>query len=115
MDFLFDNPLANLYGPYFLILYGLLTVAAITGYRVLRNRLDRTEQFGIPPIPNNPDAFEIAYLRGGENELARTVVFSLAQKNLLKFVNDDKTQQIQPTGESFDRRSLSPIENTAVG
>lgn len=114
MDFLFDNPLADLYGPYFLILYGFIIVASIIGYRVFKNRLDRSEQLGVPPIPNNPDAFEISYLRGGENELARTVVFALAQKNLLKFVNDDQLHQVQPTGIEFNKRDLSPIENTAL-
>jgi len=114
MDFLFDNPLANLYGPYFLILYISFIICTIIGYRVLRTRHDRTAHFAIPPIPNNPDPFEIAYLRGGANELARAVVFSLNQKNLLKFANGDKTSHIYPTNIEFEKRGLKPIERTAL-
>lgn len=80
MDFLFDNPLANLYGPYFLIFYVSFITCTIIGYRFLRARIDKTAHYAIPPIPVNPDPFEIAYLRGGANELARAAVFSLNQK-----------------------------------
>ena len=114
MDFLFDNPLANMPGPEFLVLYILFIITTIIVFRVLKNRLDRTAHFTVPPIPHNPDPFEIAYLRGGANELARAVVFSLAQKNLLKFVNDDKISQIHPIVFEYDRRSLQPIQLTAL-
>ena len=90
MEFLFDNPLANMYGPYFLVFYILFISATIIGFRVVRNRADKTTHLNIPPVPNNPDAFEIAFLRGGQNELVRAVIFALAQKNLLKFSTTDK-------------------------
>jgi uncharacterized protein (TIGR04222 family) len=114
MDFLFDNPLASMYGPYFLVFYILFIILTVIGYRLLRNRLDKTAQFTVPPIPHNPDPFEIAFLRGGANELARAVVFSLAQKNLLKFDNNDKFSLISPTGIQFESRTLSPIERAAL-
>jgi len=104
MDFLFDNPLANMDGPSFLVLYSFLIVSTIIGYRVLKKRLDQSAHFAIPPIPHNPDPFEIAYLRGGANEMARAVIFSLAQKKLLKFETDDKTSRIYKTDTPFDRR-----------
>lgn len=115
MDFLFDNPLANMYGPYFLVLYSFFIVSTIVVYRVLKKRLDRTAHFSLPPIPQNPDPFEIAYLRGGANELARAVIFSLNQKNLVKFVNEEKISRICPTNIEFERRNLKPIELTALG
>ncbi len=62
MEFLFDNPLTNMYGPYFLVIYIIFTVSTIIVYRILKNRLDRTAHFSLPPIPQNPDPFEIAYL-----------------------------------------------------
>ena len=115
MDFLFDNPLADMYGPYFLVFYILFIIATVSGYRLLKSRLDKTAHFAVPPIPHNPDPFEIAFLRGGANELARALVFSLAQKNLLKFAGSDKSSQINPTGIQFDLQTLSPIERAALG
>lgn len=116
MDFLFDNPLANMYGPYFLVFYILFITATIIGFRVVRSRTDKTTYLNIPPIPNNPDAFEIAFLRGGENELVRAVMFALAQKNLLKFVTEDKkSPHIYPTDSNFEKRNLSTIERSALG
>jgi len=114
MDFLFDNPLANLDGPFFLVCYILFIIATIVGLRIVRNRADKTKNFSIPPIPHNPDAFEIAFLRGGANELARAVVFALAQKNLLKFINEEKISRICPTNIGFERRGLQPIELSAL-
>ena len=101
-------------GPYFIGFYIFFIIATIVGFRVVRSRADKTKNFNLPPIPNNPDAFEIAFLRGGANELARAVVFALAQKNLLKFINDDKkAPQIYPTVSEFDQRNLSTVERTA--
>ena len=103
-----------MYGPYFLVLYSIFIVSTIVVYRVLKKRLDQTAHFSLPPIPQNPDPFEIAYLRGGANELARAVIFSLNQKNLVKFINEEKSSRIYPTADVFDRRSLKPIERTAL-
>jgi len=80
----------------------------------LRNRLDKTAHFAVPPIPHNPDPFEIAFLRGGANELARAIVFSLIKKNLLKIINEEKISRICPTNIGFERRSLQPIELAAL-
>ncbi|MBA3786064.1 MAG: TIGR04222 domain-containing membrane protein [Acidobacteria bacterium] len=114
MDFLFDNPLANMYGPYFLVFYTLFIISTVIGYRFLRSRLDKTAHFAVPPIPHNPDPFEIAFLRGGANELARAIVFSLVQKNLLKILNEEKISRICPTNVKFEKQSLKPIELTAL-
>jgi uncharacterized protein (TIGR04222 family) len=115
MDFLFDNPLASMYGPYFLIFYSVFNIITLTVFSVLKNGLDKTDQLAIPPIPSSPDPYEIAYLRGGENELARAVVFSLTQKNLLKIINDGKTARFYKTEADFDGRGLLPIEQIVLG
>ena len=115
MDFLFDNPLANMFGPSFVVLYIVFLVSTVIVFRILKSRLDKTAHFSLPPVPQNPDPFEIAYLRGGVNELARAVIFSLNQKNLVKFINEEKSSRICPTNVGFERRSLQPIELTALG
>lgn len=115
MDFLFDNPLASMYGPYFLVFYIIFIFMTLVIFSILKNQLDKTRHYAMPPIPSQPDPFEIAFLRGGENELARSVVFSLTQKNLLKIINDGKTSRIYRTEAKLDKQNLSPIERTAHG
>ena len=79
MDWLNNNPLTGMYGPHFLLLYGGFIVAVMIGCRFAVNRSDSTREGRIPPIPQNPDPYEIAYLRGGPNELARLVMFDLVR------------------------------------
>ncbi|MDQ4122000.1 MAG: TIGR04222 domain-containing membrane protein [Acidobacteriota bacterium] len=109
MNWLFDNPLANLPGPYFLVFYGFVILSAIIAFRIVKSRLDLTGKMPLPPIPAEPDPFEIAYLRGGANELARAATFALNQKNLVEITQNGKAIWIQQTAQANQPR-LSPIE-----
>lgn len=84
MEILLDNPLANMYGPYFLVLYIFITFITVTSFAFIRLRIDKTNLLPVPPVPSVLDPYEIAYLRGGLNEMARTAIFSLTQKGLLE-------------------------------
>ena len=79
MDWLSTNPVANMYGPHFLLLYLGFILAVMIGCRWMVRRSDSTTGELPPPIPLNPDAYEIAYLRGGSNEVARLVIFDLVR------------------------------------
>jgi uncharacterized protein (TIGR04222 family) len=104
-----------MYGPEFLIIYSFFILFTILAYSFLKNKLDETERFPMPPVSAAPDPLEIAYLRGGTNELARAAVFSLTRKNLLKISTQDKTSHIYPTDAQIERKTLSPLEQTALG
>ncbi len=91
MEFLLDNPLASMEGPYFLILYIFVSVFSVITLGYLKSRLDSSDRFAIPAIPSEIDLFETAYLRGGQNELARTLIFSLRKKGYVQIENGDKT------------------------
>lgn len=84
MEILLDNPLAKMYGPYFLVLYSFVTFITIAVFALIRVWIDRTGRMPVPPIPSVIDPYEVAYLRGGLNEMARTAIFSLTQKGLLE-------------------------------
>ncbi len=115
MDFLLDNPLATLYGPYFLVLYGfvILFTLIILGYR--KSQTDQTEHLPTPAIPPNPDPFEIAYLRGGPNELARSAIFSLLTKNLIEIRTESDKSSFIPIFEPGQKpRGLPQIEELAL-
>src|ERR687895_307775 len=92
MDLLMNNPLADMYGPLFLLVYAAAIALTAVACRVLTRRLDWTANMAPPPIPSDPDPHEIAYLRGGENEVTRSVVFALVQKGLL---------QVRQQGDDF--------------
>jgi uncharacterized protein (TIGR04222 family) len=109
MNWLFDNPLVNLPGPYFLVFYGFVIVSAVLAFRIVKSRLDFTAQMPLPPIPTEPDPFEIAYLRGGANELARAATFALNQKNLVEITENGKDVWIQQTAKA-NPPNLKPLE-----
>ncbi len=83
MEFLLDNPLANMTGPYYLVFYAaLLGIFSIIARRIARSA-DTSPTLGVLPVPENPNPFEIAYLRGGTTEVARLVVVDLFQRGIL--------------------------------
>lgn len=115
MDFLIDNPLTNLDGVSFLILFVIFIVLVLLTQGLAKSRLDRTDQLPIPAIPPEVDPYEVAYLRGGPNELARSVVFSLVKKGLVEFTQDDKMSRIKKTETPAETVRPGNIESIACG
>jgi uncharacterized protein (TIGR04222 family) len=119
MNWLLNNPISEMPGPLFLMLYAGL-MALIFGESFFKNRrADRSRELGPMPIPTKPDPYEIAYLRGGHNEVTRLVVLDLMSRGYLRV--DERTGAItrkaetrigqDPTHPEVDR--LSPMEATA--
>lgn len=113
MDILLDNPLANMYGPYFLLLYGFVTLFTILFFALFKTRIDQSHRLPLPSIPATIDPYEIAYLRGGINELARTAVFSLMQKGLIEIKSEGKVSVITRTAASTRQRT-NAIEDATL-
>lgn len=90
MDWLMHNPVADMYGPYFLIVYGSVIVVILATCRWWVRQSDPTRQLGPPDLPKDVDPYEVAYLRGGKNEVTRLAVFDLMQQGYLEIV-DAKT------------------------
>lgn len=114
MDFLFDNPLANMPGVIFLVFYSLFIIFTLVIFGIWKTQADKTANLPVPPIPPDIDPYEIAYLRGGVNEVARAVVFALRQKDFLIFQNDGKNSRIHRNNLQADTRGLNPIEHFAL-
>jgi uncharacterized protein (TIGR04222 family) len=114
MDILFNNPIVNMSGSTFLALFFGVTIASIVVFSVLKRSFDWTSKMPIPNIPHDIDPFEIAYLRGGENELARSVVFSLTKKGFLEITNEAKTSFISQTKSQPNWTELSQIERNVL-
>jgi uncharacterized protein (TIGR04222 family) len=88
MSWLLHNAIADMYGPYFLAFYAIVIgVVILAGYRSVRS-VDRTGSLEPPAIPAKVDPYEIAYLRGGENEVTRVAIASLIQRGLLEIIHE---------------------------
>jgi uncharacterized protein (TIGR04222 family) len=115
MNWLFQNFIADMYGPHFLLLYGSVIVATLIGVRWGIRSADATASLPPPPLRSNPDPYELAYLRGGENEVTRLAIFSLIQRGYLKVSETKKwwgrvERRLSQASGGPDWRHLSPGE-----
>lgn len=113
MDILLDNPLASMYGPYFLVFYGFVILFTLIFLGFTKSNIDKTNNLPLPPIPAQIDPYEIAYLRGGINEVARSVIFSLIKKGYIELKTEGKTTEIKRVNNQTNN-NLSEIERQAL-
>lgn len=74
--------IASMPGPWFLALYAAVMLVTIAGcWAAVRQPPDDGPG---PLAPSTPNPYEIAYLRGGEDEIARLAVIDLADRGLLR-------------------------------
>jgi uncharacterized protein (TIGR04222 family) len=118
MNWFLHNTVADLYGPYFLVFYGAAIVVLIVAARRSIRSVDRTRELEPPEISAKLDPYEVAYLRGGENEATRVAIASLFQRGLLRIVEEKKrgsTTKKIGRGREPEGRELSPIEAAVYG
>lgn len=88
MDFLFHNPIADMPGWLFICLAIVYCILIISGCKLWLDFLDPTRDRLIGTLDphiklEDADPYEVAYLRGGEKEVAITALFNLLQKGYL--------------------------------
>lgn len=86
LDWLWNNPLGSMFGPLFLVLYVVVIGTVIAGSRWLIRQSDETRHEATPPVPETPDPYLVAWLRGGTNEVARLALFDLLQQGRIEQV-----------------------------
>jgi len=94
------QPFSQLSGPAFLVVYAAFAAAVIIVSRLQVTAADRSLATPLPPVSPERDPYEVAYLRGGGNELLRFTIFDGLRRNVLEFVppaKGKKTQRIQKT------------------
>ncbi|MDZ7958985.1 MAG: TIGR04222 domain-containing membrane protein [Aulosira sp. DedQUE10] len=104
MDALLHNPIADMYGPNFLLLYGSVIILTLLGCWKLVQ--DPTKNQPLPLIPSEPDPYEIAYLRSGTSGVVKVAILNLIQSNFLQITE----QLISQTPNHDDLSQLQPIE-----
>src|SRR5688572_12328766 len=115
MDWLLHNPIADLVGPSFLLLYGGVIALIVLDALWTRGRSDPTTGLDPPAVPAKPDPLVIAYLRGGANELTRLVIFDLLRRGYLWTKEETRPNRTKATSieQAPDRpkdAALSPLE-----
>src|ERR1051325_1058739 len=115
MDWLTHNFIADMYGPHFLVFYACVigVTTMICWWRM--RLLDPTTPSNPPPVPVEPDSYELAYLRGGEREVARVVILSLIQRGYVWVMRRRASRGgsgVKQMENHPDPRHLSKLEAT---
>jgi uncharacterized protein (TIGR04222 family) len=105
MSWLLDNSLADMQGPNFLIFYGIFACLVLTAAYFFIAMQDNTGAMPPPQTPSAVDPYELAYLRGGANEVIRTAIYALHRRGLIGLPDKDR---INPTGA--EAQELTAIE-----
>lgn len=108
MEWFTHNPIADMRGPDFLLFYGTVIVLTLALCWAWMRLADRAGSSAPPKVPIRPDPYETAYLGGGEQELARTALFSLIQRGYLR-VGEELIGQEREHPDTFH---LTAMERT---
>lgn len=113
MSLLQQIPFLNLSGPDFLNFYGAVAIAVLLATFIALRLADHTDATP-PPVPQKPDAIQIAFLQGGVNQVVRTIVYDLTQRGFVALGGDDRvgpTQKTPAPGElkGMERRVLEAV------
>jgi uncharacterized protein (TIGR04222 family) len=82
---------------------------AYFGPILLRRLLDRTGRLDTPPMPDAPDPYQIAYLRGGEAEVLRLTLFDLIHRGHLEM---HETKRLASSQLRLQRSETAPRDDT---
>ncbi len=112
MYWFFNNPIADMYGPTFLILYLFVVIVTLVVARRLAAGTARVEDAFPLPLPSGPDPYEIACLRGGEREVARLALFRLVREGYLIVEGRGSGSMISRAAVPPGMAALSEIERS---
>ncbi|MEK6234840.1 MAG: TIGR04222 domain-containing membrane protein, partial [Planctomycetales bacterium] len=100
----------------FLVFYGVVISFTLCGCWCWRIRWDSPTDAPLPPIPKAPDPYAVAYLRGGEREVARLAIFHLLQHGFLgltepaaglRKIAQSSKSSAEPPDDPWERRVLA--------
>lgn len=114
MEFLKHNFIADMRGPEFLGLYAAVAFFMVVICWICASRKDPTRGLKPPAIPPKLDPYEVAFLRGGENEALRLLLLSLIHRGYLE-ITGDKEKTIRQKRGNPDPRHLNATEATVFG
>lgn len=99
MSWFFDNPLASMYGPAFLVLFWVIVILCVVALRWRIHRMDDSRGLQPLQVPEPVDPYAVAYLRGGNAEVVRTAIVELFHRGDLTMATKQKGTKTVETGE----------------
>jgi uncharacterized protein (TIGR04222 family) len=88
-------------GPEFLLFYGIVIGITVLVVRAIADQMDSGDPGSPPPVPENPDPLEIAFLRGGAREVTRTVVTNLIHRGYVEYEAGERLRQATQPNPAF--------------
>lgn len=110
MDWLLHNPVADMYGPRFLLFYAAVALATLVACWLVVKLSDWTRLMPTPAVPPTPDPYEIAYLRDGEDGVGTAALFGLVQRGYLETIEQPDGAVIRRAAGHPDPRLLTQLE-----
>ena len=105
------NPITELAAGQFLLFYAILIGGTVLLCRWWSRLSDSTDSMPVPAVPSVPDPYEIAYLRGAEDEVMTVVIAGLYHRGYLCLdTNSEKTFQQEPNHLGVEQ--LSSLERS---
>jgi len=111
MEILLNNPLTNLDSSTFQLVYICLIAALLIIGKLGLRSIDESAARPELPTPRQADPYELAYLRGGVAEAARTAVFSLLERGYLQ-LRQSHLPSLSQAPHPPALAALSPLETT---
>lgn len=115
MNWWLHNFIADMPGPTFLMLFGAAIVTIIVVAATVVRRSDQTVGEDPPPVPTKPDPVEVAYLRGGANEVTRLVVFDLIRRGYLRTGGEGAKARIEKNDVRPPVPIVAPLDRNVFG
>ena len=88
MVWLIHNWIGDMCGPDFLVLYGGVIAVTLAFCWCWVQCADTTGELPPLPVPKDPDAYAIAFLRNGINEVVRLAILELCQNGYLELIEE---------------------------
>jgi uncharacterized protein (TIGR04222 family) len=116
MDWLIHNPIADIHGPAFLLVYGAIALIVIFAADQTVRARDKSGLRAPPPVPPTFDPYELAYLRGGNNAVIRTVLYALHRRGLVTVTPKKRfsSSRLAATGDLHDAGTLTELEQLVL-
>lgn len=103
-------PVLGLPGPGFLNIFGSVAILVLGAGWLLIRLADHTGGTP-PPVPQDPDPVEVAFLQGGVNQVIRMIVYDLVQRGYARLGSNDC---ITPTMKRPEPGALSAMESRVL-